>query len=134
MILNDVRTALTDAVKGVGDIHAYDFWPERISTPAVFLGWPAVGTYDSTYSRGMDEMTVPLLIVIGKVEARNAARQLSEYVDGGGPRSVKAAVESAPKTAWDVARVASWTSDVASVAGVRYLAVEFMINIYGKGA
>jgi hypothetical protein len=79
-------------------------------------------------------MTLPVVVLVGKVDARTARDLAAKYLDGSGSSSVKAAVDGGTYSACDSARTLSATVGAYSVAGVTYLGVEFQVDITGQGA
>lgn len=124
---------LFDALDVITGLRTVDWSAQAVSPPVAMPSFPMVGTYDSTYARGMDEFTLPVVVVVGKADQRSADAVLREYLAGAGPRSVKAAVENHDYTELDVVHVQSWEVDTVSIGGVEYLSAEFTVRIIGKG-
>lgn len=132
----DVDAVLTDvmaAVGGIAGVRAHPFFVDAIVPPAAVPGWPARGSYDLTYGGGGD-WTFPLLLLVGKSDARTSTAAVGKYVGESGALSVKAALEGYDSDAWDFVVVQSWEIDVITVAGVAYLAAEFTVRVVGSGA
>jgi hypothetical protein len=134
MNLAAVMDDLAAALATIPDLRVFPYWADRVTPPAAVVAWPDPMTFDSTMRRGSDAATFPVLVMVGKVDARSARDQLAKYVDGTGEYSVKAAVESHTATAYDVATVATAEFGVISVAATEYLAATFHIDITGSGA
>lgn len=134
MILADVMTQIAARLKLIGGLNTYDWPPDAIAVPAAFLDYPETLTYDSTYQRGLDELTLPVYLAVGKVSDRSARDNLSGYVDGSGPASVKQTLETGQYAAFDTCEVASADFAVVTFEGIDYAAVKFNVNIAGKGA
>ena len=111
----------------------FPYSADRIVPPAAIVGWPDPITYDATMARGADTLTVPLFVVVGKLDARTSRDRLAKYLDGTGADSVKAAVESGTYTAIDSVRVQTAHVDGISVAGVEYLGAIFQLDLIGTG-
>lgn len=133
MLLSDVMDELGAALDGIVGLRVFPYWADRVTPPAAVVGWPEPLTYDSTMARGSDRATVPVMVLVGKVDARSARDALSQYADGSGPFSVKAALDGGTYTACDSVRVASCEFTVITVAGVEYLAATFQVEITGSG-
>ena len=91
-------------------------------------------TFDQTYGRGMDRLTLPVLVLVGKVTARTSRDKLVPYVSGSGTKSIKAVVEAGTYTSCDTVRVVKAEFDVIRVGGVDYAAAQFDLDITGSGA
>jgi len=107
--------------------------PDVIQPPTIIVSYPETYTYDETFGRGMDRLTIPVVVLVGKVSDRASRDQLAAYVDGSGPKSIKAVVEDddAPYTAFDSVRVTGVEFDVVSVAGVPHMAGTLSLDVAG---
>lgn len=133
MNIGNVMDALGAAVDTIPGVRVFPYWADRITPPAAVVGWPDPINYDATYARGSDQMTIPMTIVVGRIDARSARDDLSRFLDGSGAASIKTVVDGHITTVWDSAQVQSATVTVVSVAGVEYLGAEFQIDIFGSG-
>jgi len=110
-------------------------WPVgTLTPPGAVVGYPADGQYDETYGRGADSMTIPVVIVVGRVSERASRDLLAAYVDGSGARSIKTVLETGTYTTFDTIRVQWPDFDVYTVAGTDYLSVVFDVSVFGKGS
>lgn len=111
-------------------------WPaEDLHPPAAVVAFPELVEFDATYGRGMDTVTLPVFIVVGRVSERKAAERLLAYWSGSGAFSIKAVIDGGTYTAFDVVRVASAEpTDDFVMAGSTYVAVKFTLEIAGQGA
>lgn len=134
MLLSAVMDDLGDALATIPGLRVSPYWADRVTPPAAVIGWPDPLTYDATHRRGGDRAELPLIVLVGKVDARTARDALAAHLDGSGPASVKAVVEAHEPTAYDSARVTRAEVGVISVAGVEYLAATFYLDIIGTGA
>lgn len=128
-VMDQVATQL-DTIAGLR-VHAYP--PSTLTPPAAVVAYPDDYTFDATYGRGMDRMTLPVVVMVGKVSDRSSRDRLTDYLDGAGAASVKAVVEAGTYTAFDVVRVMDATFDVVSMGGVDYIAATFTLDIAGSG-
>ncbi|MFR9804613.1 hypothetical protein ACL02T_20355 [Pseudonocardia sp. RS010] len=112
----------------------FPYWADRVTPPAAVVGWPEPLTYDETFTRGGDRAELPIMVLVGKVDARTARDRLSVYADGSGSASIKAAIEAHPATAYSSARVTRVEFGVITVANVEYMAATFYIDVIGTGA
>jgi len=134
MNLADVMDQLGDRLDDVGGLRVYRFPPDNVQVPAAVITYPETYTYDETYGRGMDRMTLSVVAMVGKASDRAARDQLGQFVDGSGSKSIKQFLESGTYTAFDTARVMSADFDIVSMAGVEYVAATLSIDIAGEGA
>ncbi|SCF22626.1 hypothetical protein [Micromonospora mirobrigensis] len=134
MDLEDVVAELTTALAPTG-LRVPPWGVERITPPAAVIALPERIDYDSTYGRGSDRWPdLPLVVLVGKPEARTSRKAVAAYADGSGPKSVKATLEAHTYTSCDSVRVAWAEFDNARYAGTDYLACIFHLDITGKGA
>lgn len=129
-----VMEDLAAALATIEGLRVFPFWAERIEPPAAVVAWPDPYDFDTTMGRGSDTATFPVVVLVGKVDARSAALELGAYCDGSGDRSLKEVVEAAEAESYDVATVESVEFAVISVGGVEYLAATFSITVTGTGA
>jgi len=134
MNLADVMSELADRLDTIEGLRVFPYTANKVAPPAASVGLPDEYTYDAAYGRGADALTVPIVVVVGKLDARSSHLQLSRYADGSGERSVKAAVEAGETDAFDSARVTSVDFAVITIAAVDYLGATFTVDITGKGA
>jgi len=98
------------------------------------VSYPKI-SWDETYARGADRMTLPVGIMVGlSSDAKSVAAALSAYLAATGTRSIKAVLESGTYTAFDVLTVMSAEVDVVDVGAVSYVRANFELDIYGTGA
>lgn len=129
-----MSTDLGAALGAIDGLRVFDYWADRVTPPAAVVEWPEAITYDATMGRGGDRLTLPVLVMVGKADMRNAWQQLAAYAAGSGASSVKAAIERHPPIAYDSARVTRVEFGVTVVASVDYLAATFTVDLIGSGA
>lgn len=134
MNLIDVMDELGGALGGIAGLRVFPYPPETVTPPAAIVAWPDSIDYAASYGRGMDRLTIPIVVVVGKVSARASALLLGEYADGSGARSVKAVVDGGTYTAMDSVTVTAGEFDVVTMAGVDYLAALFEVDVVGSGS
>lgn len=109
---------------------------DTVVPPAAIVVYPDRVDYDTTYARGVDKITMPVVVVVGKTsDGRAVMDALSGYWDGAGSRSVKAALEAGgpvPGVLDDV-QVPSAEQAEATIGGVEMLAAVFTAEITGSG-
>lgn len=124
-----VMDALADAVATVPNLRAFPYYADRVVPPAAIVGWPEEFTFDTGMGRGSDRCQIPLIVVVGRTDARSSRDALAKYVAGAGPASVKAAVESFETDAWSSVRVAGVEFAAIEIAGTPFLSCTFTIDI-----
>lgn len=136
MILEDVMDDVARRLDMIDGLRAYEYPPDSITPPAAIVSYPEDYTYDGTYHRGADRMTLPVIAVVGRANDRASRELLSVYVDGDGPKSFKRVLESKdlpPYTTFHSIRVTNVEFDVVTIGGVDYVAAMFNNDIVGSG-
>lgn len=134
MILNDVMNEVGAQLDTITGLRVWDYPPNKITPPAAIVAYPDTLDFDATYGRGSDRLTLPVLVVVGKVSDRASRRQLATYCDGAGASSIKAVLEAGTYTAFDSIRVMRIDFDAVTIAGVDYAAALFDVDIFGQGS
>ena len=134
MDLNDVMDEIGEELATIVGLRVYDFPSDHITPPAAIIAYPDQVTYDETYGRGMDRLSLPVVLLVGRASDRASRDNLAVYAGGSGTSSVKAVVEGGEYTACDTVRVTRAEFDVVRVAGVDYAAALFDLDIAGQGA
>lgn len=128
-----VMDALGEAVSEISGLRVHPYYAERVTPPAAIVGWPEEYAFDTGMQRGSDRLAIPLIVVVGRADARSTRDRLALYADGGGDSSIKAAVERYASPAWDSARVQSVEFGISTISAVAYLSATFNIDIEGTG-
>lgn len=128
-----VMDAIGDQIDTIAGLTVHRHPPDRVSPPAAVVVYPEEITFDKSYGRGSDGMTLPVVVVVGKPTARVARTRLVAYCDGTGAKSIKQVVEAGTYTAFDTVRVADVIFDVITIGGTDYLAAQFNLEIEGRG-
>ncbi len=133
-VMDDLAGKLR-TLEGLGG-RVFEYPPGEVTaTPAGIVTYPDKIDFDQTYGRGMDILRgVEVLIIVGEPTKKSTRKQIAGYVAGDGPRSVKAALESKPRHAFDDLQVIDADFDVVKIAGVDYLAAIFRMDIAGRGS
>jgi hypothetical protein len=134
MNIADVMDELGVALDTVAGLRVFPYSAAKVTPPAAMVVWPDPLDYDSTMARGMDRMTLPVVVLVGMLDARSSRDTLAQYLDGSGSHSIKAAVEAGAYAACDTVRVMSATVQAYTVAATTYLGVEFSVDVIGQGA
>jgi hypothetical protein len=118
----------------IADLRTYAYPRSAITPPAAVVSYPETVTFDVTYGRGMDQLTLPIVLAVGKPTERATRDQAAAFADGAGAESIKQVLESGTYTAFDDVRVSSVDFDVVTIGGVAYLAAIFTAEIAGPGS
>ena len=133
MDVSAVMAEIGDQLDTIAGLRVHRFPAHNITPPAAIVSFPEDYTFDSTYGRGMDRMTLPVVLLVGKANDRAAAEQLATYIDGSGTKSVKAVVEAGTYTEFHTVRVVDVDFDIFTVGGNEYLGGTFSLDIAGSG-
>lgn len=134
MILTDVMEGLGAALRMIEGLRVYPYTERRVTPPAGMVTLPRTYTYDATFSRGSDDIIIPVVIFVGQVDAESSHKALCAYVDGAGGVSMKEAIEKYDSTAYDFAHVMDVQFMVMTVAGIELLTATFRVRVVGRGA
>lgn len=134
MNLSDVMDDIGQALKTIEGLRVFPYNVERVASPAAVVGWPETIEYDAGMGRGADRMTLVVFLLVASPQQRSARDQLARYLNGGGPESVKAAIDGGTYTALDSARVMRARVDTLTSAGTDYLGAVLDVDIIGRGA
>jgi len=137
--LDDVCTVIRDRLDTIDGLRAYDFHPGTIHPPAAWPLYPTGINFDATYRgaavRGMDRITVPVVVMVGAADDRRARSAMAPYVAGSGTKSVKRALETAAPgevAAFDDLYAGNAEFDFYTVGDVDYLIALFTCTIVGS--
>jgi hypothetical protein len=133
LILLDVMAQIGARLGTITGLRVYDYPADHITPPAAVIAYPDEITFDETYGRGMDRMTLPVLVIEGRASDRASRNNLVPYANGAGAKSIKAVVESGTYTAFDAVRVTRCEFDVVRITGVDYAVALFDLDIGGSG-
>lgn len=126
---------IADQIDTITGLRVRGYPADSITPPSALVTYPETYTYDATYGRGMDRIEeLPVAVLVGKVADRSTRDRITQYVNGSGPASIKAVIESGTYTAFHTVRVTGVTFDVVTIAAVDYLGATFTLDITGAGA
>ncbi|HMG43942.1 MAG TPA: hypothetical protein VK611_21595 [Acidimicrobiales bacterium] len=109
MNLADVMDDVAARIDTIPGLRVSAFPPDQVQVPAAVVTYPEAYTFDETYGRGMDRLTLPVVVMVGKVSDRKSRDQLAAYMDGSGPQSLKAAIEATSRVGPDVDKLVKHT-------------------------
>lgn len=134
MNLANVMDDISNRLDTIAGLRCFAYPPDMVQPPAAVVTYPDTYTFDETYGRGMDRMSLPVVLVVGKVSDRASRDELGAYCNGTGAASVKAVLESGTYTAFHEVRVEGIEFDVVTIAGTDYMAATFTLDIAGSGS
>jgi len=135
--IETILAEISGKVAAVPGVVAYAWDADKISTtPAVLIGMPDRTQYRTSYSRNGKKLTVTLVVLVGKANARAAHKNLLSFMENSGERSIFRLVDSefTIYTTCDDVTVVDSEPDVWINAGNSYLGAEFTIDVTATGA
>lgn len=134
MDLAKVMDAVAAQLDTIPGLRVFAYPPDSLVPPAAVVSYPDTLTFDDTYGRGMDRLTLPVVVVVGRPSDRSTRDNLAVYCDGSGVASVKAVIEAGAYADFDTVRVASIDFDAVTIGGTDYMAALFNLDIVGSGS
>jgi hypothetical protein len=135
MIVKDVMQEIADRVDTIDGLRVHAYPAATIVPPAAVVAYPDSYDFDGTYGRGMDSMSLSVVVWVGKALERTTRDRISAYLDGSGTSSLKEVLESDDTySSFDVLRVVSAKLDVFTMNGADYLVAVFDLDISGQGS
>jgi hypothetical protein len=135
--LADVMDDIANQLKTIDGLQVHPQPPDMATPTAGVVRYPDKIHFDETYGRGVDTMTLGVVIVAGRVVDRATRTELGAFCDGTGPRSIKAVLEGGVDTGAYTAFDGLVVTDVDfvpyAINGIDYVAALFMCDIEGKG-
>lgn len=130
-----VMDELAERLRKIPDLTTvYARPPDSVTVPSAVVAYPDSLDFDATYGRGMDRMSLPVVLVVGKPSTAAAREKLAKFCNATGPSSVKEVLESGVYSTFDDLRVTSVDFDVITVGTSDYLAAAFNLDIAGQGS
>ncbi len=137
MHLANVMQQIADRLATIAGLRAFGYPPGSVTPPAAIVSYPDHIKYGETYVRGMDRMTLSVVVMVGRPTDRSTRDLVAVYCDGAGAKSIKAVVESGVAAgafpAFDEVTVTGVEFDVVTMSSIDYLAAMFELDIAGKG-
>lgn len=133
MNLADVMDEVAAKLSVIPNLRVFAYPPDALTPPGAVVSYPENITFDQTYGRGMDRMTLPVWLIEGLPTDRSCRDRLGAYCNGSGPQSVKEAVESGAYSTCDTVRVMSIEFTPVSIGGTEYMSAVFDLDVSGSG-
>lgn len=86
MILGDVMDEVGDRLDTIPGLRVYRYPADSVAPPAAVVTYPLEYRFDEAYTRGMDRMSLPVVVLVGKVSDRASRNRLSDLFDRSGTR------------------------------------------------
>jgi hypothetical protein len=134
MNLANVMDEVADKLRPITGLQVFAYPEKMITPPTAIITYPDDYTFDETYGRGSDRITLPVHLIVADVTAESSKYQIAEYCDGSGARSVKAIVEAGTYTSCDSVRVSNIDFGTMKVAGLDYISAVFDLDVFGPGS
>lgn len=147
MDITAVRQALAKAAEslilpvGVGSLTTTWYLPDGITEPHFFIA-EYDQEFDKTFGRGLDEIEFTARLLIGRADEAAAQEVLDAILSGGGPASLKTALEAARGEPGEMA-LGGLADDFHVVRtrgnrwyehnGTNYVGAEIIIRVIGPG-
>lgn len=84
MDLGAVMDEIGDRLDTLDGLRVYRYPPDNVQPPAAIVTYPDTYTYDETMRRGMDRITLPVVLLVGKVSDRASRDRISDWLSRGG--------------------------------------------------
>lgn len=124
---------LADKLDAITGLRVYRFPVDQVVAPAAIFGYPDI-EFDHSYGRGVDRMTVPVMVLIDRTWDRSTYERFSDLTAGSGAGSIKQAIQAGPNVAYSTARASSVAFSAVSAAGLEYWAATFSVDVTGPGS
>lgn len=135
MRLGEVMDEVAGRLSAFSGLRVFPYPPPTVVPPAGIVSYPDSIGYDETYGRGVDMInSLPVHMIVGKATDRAARDTVTDWADGSGQHSIKAALEADGYQSCDSVSVTACTFDVVTIAGVDYLNAMFTLDVIGQGA
>lgn len=103
------------------------------ASPWAVVSYPDQYTFDATYDRGHDDLSLPVILVVGRPKDAAGVRELlTGFMAGTGDTSIKQALEAEPlPDGVDSVRVMSAEVERVEIGGTPYITAVFDVEIDG---
>lgn len=129
-VMDEIGTRLAT----IDGLRVYDYPADAVTEPAGLVLYPDAYEFDATYGRGMDRLSLPVLVALGRPHDRSTRDRVVAYCNGSGAASVKAALETGTSSAFDTIRVESIEFGIVTIGGTDYVGATFTLDLAGQGA
>jgi len=133
----EVQEEIGTKLATIVGLRVFEYTVDSVAPPGAIVGLPETITFDETYGRGSDSMTLPLWVMVALSSDRAANAELAAYLDGSGAKSVKATVDGTNAntyTSCDTVTITTAEPDYYTSGGVEMLGAKFTVVITGSGS
>ncbi|AIJ26363.1 hypothetical protein AMETH_6330 [Amycolatopsis methanolica 239] len=88
-----MRSGLAANAKAITGLICLPYTPDSVTPPMFFVAEYEID-FDRAFGRGLDELTATCRVLVSHATDKQAQAKLDQYLTGGGPRSLKAALQS----------------------------------------
>ena len=127
MNLSVVRESLRDALGTIDGLSVSMFQAASVHPPHAVVKM-ASGNYDTTMRRGLDGISVQIIVYVSRAADELALEQLDQFITGTGDKSIKTAVDAATGTGISYFRVGEFQVGTASLGSEEFLAATFDVE------
>jgi hypothetical protein len=128
----NLRAGLATQLQTISGLRVYEYIPGTPNFPCAVIRLNRVG-YDSTLSRGSDEIDFVITMAVGRADDRIAQTSIETYLAGTGSLSVKTAIENDPTLGG--AALNTRVQEARNIAtedrgdGLSFLTVDFAVTV-----
>jgi hypothetical protein len=130
--VTELRTGLATRLGTISGLRTSATIPDQINPPLAVVSVETI-TYDEAFSRGLDQYTFMITLLVGRVAERSAQNSLDSYLAPTGSGSVKTAIEGDRSLGGkaQTLRVTEMSGITPVTLGdVSYLSATFMVTVY----
>jgi hypothetical protein len=129
-----IKTALAANVATISGLRTSAEIPDNPNPPQAVIQLQSVN-YDGAFKQGLTTYNFLVSVIVGRVDERNAQKNLDAYASSSGSKSIKLAIQSDKSlngTAYDV-RVTDMTNiGTVLLSDATYLAADFAVTVYAN--
>ncbi len=134
MNLEAVMVEIAEKMSAFVGFNVFDYPVDSVTPPAGLLSYPEAIEYDTTYGNAvMGFNDLPLYLVTGRADSKEARNQIAKWVDPLGLNSVKAFLDRENYNSCDHVHVHSARFDTIAIAGIEYVVAIFRLDVTGEG-
>lgn len=122
-LMDSIGTALA----GITGLRVFDFPPKSAQPPFAFVDLPDTIEFDASMRRGLDRVTLNVVVCVSANVDRAARDAIAAYAAGSGASSVKAVLEAA--SIGDDLRVTDCQFRPVVMAGTMYFGAVFAVDV-----
>lgn len=140
MSLRAIAEGLATALGAVEGLERVYVWrPDHVAPPCAVVETPETWDYDQTFSGDLTRWGMVVTVIVARADVVMAGEALAAFIDAGGDRSVRRAIEADPTLGGTADTVVmnpegrvSNQSGVATIAGIDYLTVRLRFDVWAR--